>query len=142
MLYIKSDLQQIRKISIPVIENTEGNLCFLQNFDQIPFEIKRVFYTFGMNAASVRGGHAHKNLHQFIIAVHGSFLLIAKDGKSENCFWLSNPIEGYYIPPGIWIEIQQFSENAVCLVLTSDFFLESDYIRSYSDFLIAKKDDL
>ena len=125
---------KIQQIDIPKIENTEGNIAIIEK-NTIPFEIKRVYYLFDIPSSAHRGGHAHKNLNQILIALSGSFDVILKDGISTQTITLNKPDKGLLITTNIWRELENFSSGAVCLVLASEIFDENDYIRNYDDFL-------
>jgi len=120
-------------INIPRIEDYRGNLAVIEK-EVVPFKIERVYYLFDVPSGSTRGGHAHKNLSQFIIALAGSFDVVLKDGISEQRLLLNNPSKGLLINSGIWRELENFSSGSVCLVLASNVFDESDYIRDYQEF--------
>ena len=124
---------------LPRIKNRAGNITPLQNLITIPFEIKRVYYLYDIPGGEIRGGHAHKELEQFIIAVSGSFDVLIKDGVNEKVVNLNRPYYALHIKPGIWRELLNFSSGSVCLVLASDLYNEDDYIRSYDHFLREKK---
>ena len=123
----------IQIIRIPKIEERRGNLSVIEG-DTIPFDIKRVYYLYDIPSGAERGGHAHKNLKQFLVALSGSFDVVLKDGKEEKIITLNKPNEGLLIYSGIWRELQNFSSGAVCLVVASAVFDEADYIRDYKDF--------
>ena len=123
-----------KRIKIPKIEDTRGNLSVVEK-DVIPFEIKRVYYLYDVPAGAERGGHAHKEQKEFLVALSGSFDVILNDGESEKVVTLNKPFEGLLINEGIWRELKNFSSGSVCLVLASDVFEESDYIRDYQEFL-------
>jgi hypothetical protein len=135
---MKSTLNNIQLIDIPKIENNLGNIAVIEK-DVIPFEIKRVYYLFDIPSTAKRGGHAHKNLQQILIALSGSFDVIIKDGISSQTITLNKPDKGLLINNNTWRELENFSSGAVCLVLASDVFDESDYIRDYDYFLKSKK---
>lgn len=124
----------IEIISIPKIEERRGNLSVIEN-NTIPFEIKRVYYLYDVPAGSERGGHAHKNLRQFLVALSGSFDVVLNDGKEKEIVTLNKPFEGLLINPGIWRELQNFSSGSICLVVASDVYIEEDYIRDFDEFL-------
>lgn len=124
-------------IEIPKIEDRRGNLSVVEK-DCIPFSIKRVYYLYDVPSTSYRGGHAHKELLEFLIPLSGSFDVILKDGTDNKTITLNKPNKGLLIVPGIWRELENFSSGAVCLVLASDEFDESDYIRDYRDFESVK----
>jgi hypothetical protein len=123
-----------RIIQLPKIEDVRGNLTFIEENRHIPFEIKRVYYLYDVPGGESRGGHAHKQLHQFIIAANGSFDVILDGGSSQERYHLNRSYYGLYIPPMVWRELDNFSSGSVCLVLVSDYFDEADYIREYDVF--------
>ncbi|MFL1011272.1 sugar 3,4-ketoisomerase [Flavisericum labens] len=124
-------------IQIPKVEDRRGNLSVIEN-DTIPFDIKRVYYLYDVPAGAERGGHAHKKLQQFLVALSGSFDVYLHDGERKSVITLNKPYEGLQIPKGVWREIKNFSSGAVCLVLASEVFDESDYIRDFDDYLKYK----
>lgn len=124
----------VQIIKFPKVENRKGNLAVIEN-DIIPFEIKRVYYLYDVPSTSRRGGHAHKNLTQVLIAISGSFDVILKDGKNKQTINLNKPDRGLLITKNTWRELENFSSGAVCLVVASAVYNESDYIRNYADFL-------
>ncbi|WP_264536778.1 sugar 3,4-ketoisomerase [Flavobacterium sp. N1736] len=125
-------------IDFPKIENILGNIAVIEN-DTIPFEIKRVYYLYDIPSTSIRGGHSHKKLKQILIAISGSFDVVLKDGQTEKTITLNKPDRGLLIESNIWRELENFSSGAVCLVLASEVFDESDYLRNYSEFLKSKE---
>jgi dTDP-4-dehydrorhamnose 3,5-epimerase-like enzyme len=131
-------IKDIKLIYIPVIEDIRGNLGFIQN-DILPFEFKRIYYLFDVPSNAFRGGHSHIHQHEILIALSGSFEVVLNDGFDKKAFILNKPNKGLHIPTGIWRELQNFSSGAVCLVVSSDIFLEQDYIRDFDDFLASKK---
>lgn len=110
-------------------------LPLLKNNITLPFEVKRVFYLYDVPGGEERGGHSHYELHQFIIAVSGSFDVVIDDGVDRKTVTLNRPYYGLWVKPGIWSELNNFSSGAVTLVLASGFYDEADYIRDYEDFL-------
>lgn len=124
----------VELISIPKIEDYRGNIAVIEN-EVVPFEIKRVYYLFDVPSAASRGGHAHKNLYQVLIALSGSFDVILKDGSVEKTITLNKPDKGLLIKNMIWRELTNFSSGAVCLVVASNVYVEDDYIREYDEFL-------
>ena len=126
-------------IELPKIEDPQGrgNLSVIEN-EIIPFEAKRVYYLYDVPSGAIRGGHAHKKLHQFLIAISGSFDVILNDGTLKKKVTLNKPNTGLLICPGIWRELENFSSAAVCLVLASFPFDESDYIRDINQFIEEK----
>ena len=130
-------INDVQLIQIPTVEDLRGNLAFVQN-DILPFELKRVYYLFDVPSTAFRGGHSHVNQHEILIALSGSFEVLINDGKEKKSNLLNKPNIGLHIPTGIWRELENFSSGAVCLVLASDVFEESDYIRDYNEFLKTK----
>ena len=127
----------VRLIEVPKIQDRRGNLSVIEGAT-IPFVSKRVYYLYDVPSGSKRGGHAHKELKEFLVALSGSFDVILKDGKSSQTVTLNKPNLGLLIVDGIWRELRNFSSGAVCLVLASDEFDEDDYIREYKNFKLFK----
>lgn len=134
---MESRINGTQIISLPKIEDRRGNLSVIEN-DIVPFEIKRVYYLYDVPSGAERGGHAHKNLKQFLVALSGSFDVVLKDGEKEEIVTLNKPYEGLLINPGIWRELQNFSSGSVCLVVASEVFIEEDYIRDFDEFMHFK----
>lgn len=127
----------IQNIILPKIEDRRGNLSVIEN-DTIPFDIKRVYYLYDVPSGAERGGHAHKEVQEFLVSLSGSFDVVLDDGEEECIITLNRPNMGLLIKAGIWRELRNFSSGAVCLVLASDIFDEADYIREYDDFKLSK----
>ena len=132
--------EECRLINLPRINDPRGNLTFIETDKHIPFEIKRVYYLYDVPGGAVRAGHSHKTLHQFLIAISGSFDVSVDNGQRKKKFHLNRSYYGLYIPPMNWREIDNFSSGSVCLALASDFFDETDYYRQYSEFKQAVDD--
>lgn len=128
------ELSDDLKIDLPKVEDERGNLTFIEQSNHIPFDIKRVYYLYDVPGGERRGGHAHIDLEQFIIAANGSFDLVLDNGREERTFHLNRPYYGIYLPTMMWRELENFSSGSVCLVLASDYFDEDDYIRDYEEF--------
>ena len=126
-------------IQLPKKNNIAGNSTLLQGGIEVPFDIKRVYYLYDVPGGESRGAHAHKNLHQLLIAASGSFDVTLDDGQSKKTITLSRPFIGLHIKPGIWRDITNFSSGVICLVLASELYKEEDYIRDYDEFLHFKK---
>lgn len=121
------------------IGKRKGNLTIVYNKIHLPFEVKRVFYTYDIPGGEERGAHAHKKNHQFLVAASGAFEVSLDDGFCKRSFFLNRPFYGLHIPPGIWASEYNFSSGAICLVLTSDGYNADDYIRDYDVFLNLKQ---
>ena len=121
-------------LSLPKYGDPRGNLSFAENFKQIPFEIRRVYWVYDVPGGENRGGHAYKENEEFIIALSGSFDVILDDGVEKKRFSLNRSYYGLYVPKGVWREIDNFSTNSVALILSSTLYDEEDYIRNYSDY--------
>ena len=127
-------------INLPKIKDSRGNLTFIQNNDHIPFEIKRVFWTYDIPGGEIRGGHAYKKQEELIIALSGSFdVVIADSNGNKQIITLNRSYLGLYLPAKTWRHIENFSSNAVSLHLSSTMFNEEDYIRDFQDFLNLQK---
>ena len=126
-------------IPLKKIKHESGNLTIIEETLDIPFEIKRMYYLYDIPSGHDRGGHAHKQLFQLVIAVGGSFNIVLNDGENKRTIRLNRPDYGLMIVPGIWRELTEFSSGCISLVLASLKYSEEDYIRSYDDFLKFKK---
>lgn len=120
--------------------NARGNISVVENGVTVPFDVKRVYYLYDVPGGESRGGHAHIELQQFIIAASGSFDVIIDDGELKRTFTLNRPYQGLLIVPGIWRKIDNFSSGSVCLVLASSGYDEADYIRDYKQFKKLKNE--
>ena len=127
----------IKLIDIPKIHDVRGNLAVIEG-DCIPFEMKRVYYLYDVPSDAYRGGHSHVEQLEFLVALSGSFEVILDDGVSKSSITLNKPNKGLLIPTGIWRELENFSSGAVCLVIASGKFDETDYIREYDEFKLSK----
>lgn len=122
-------------IGLNKISNSAGNITPVYGGVDVPFDVKRVFYTYDIPGGEDRGAHAHKECKQFLVAVSGCFEVVLDDGFNKRTVLLNRPFYGLYIPPGIWASEQSFSSGSVCLVLTSHKYDAEDYIRDYDEFL-------
>lgn len=128
-------LQDCRIIELPKIHDPRGNLTFIENSRHIPFDIQRVYYLYDVPGGAERGAHAHKSLHQFIVAMSGSFDVVLDDGERQRRFHLNRSFNGLYVCPMMWRYLDNFSSGAVCMVLASAPYDEEDYYRDYDLFL-------
>ncbi len=131
-------IQNCNIIDLPKIHDPRGNLTFIEGGNHIPFDIQRVYYLYDVPGGAERGGHAHKELHQLIIAMSGSFDVIIDDGKEKQRIHLNRSYNGLYVCPMIWRELDNFSSGSVCMVLASNRYDESDYYRDYAAFMRAR----
>ena len=113
----------------------QGNLTVVENGKDVPFDVKRVYYLYDVPGGATRGGHAHRELSQLIVAVSGCFSVTLDDGKCKRNFFLNRPYQGLYVKPGMWRDLTDFSSGAVALVLASEVYQKEDYIRDYEEFL-------
>lgn len=128
-------IEDCRIISLPKIEDPRGNLSFLEEESQIPFKIERTYWIYDVPGGQIRGGHAFTEQNEFIIALSGSFDVIIDDGRNKKIYSLNRSYYGLYIPAGLWRQMQNFSTNALAVVVSSTKFNELDYIRDYNEFL-------
>ena len=130
-------------IELPKNSFPQGNLTYVYNDVHLPFEVKRVFYSYDIPGGESRGAHAHKHCHQFLIAASGAFEVMLDDGRNKRTVLLNRPFYGLHVPPGIWAAEQGFSSGSICLVLASHVYEKEDYIRDYDDYLkyINEKDE-
>ena len=135
----KTKIYDCSIIEIDKHQHAKGNISVVENGTTVPFEVKRVYYLYDVPGGESRGGHAHKNLRQFIVAASGCFDVILDDGELKRTFSLNRPYHGLLVVPGIWREINNFSSGSVCLVLASEEYSEEDYIRDYDQFKSYKK---
>ncbi|HWV18542.1 MAG TPA: FdtA/QdtA family cupin domain-containing protein [Rhodocyclaceae bacterium] len=133
-------LSDCRIIELPKIADPRGNLTFVEGGEHIPFDIRRVYYLYDVPGGSERGSHAHRNLHQFVVAMSGSFDVVLEDGERQRRFHMNRSYYGLYICPMMWRTLDNFSSGAVCMVLASEKYQESDYIRDHARFLKLAKD--
>lgn len=133
-------MQKVKLINLPKIEDPRGNLTFVEENTHIPFDIKRAYWVYDVPGGELRGGHAFKKNKEFIIALSGSFDVIIKDGKTRKKFSLSRSYYGLYIPNMLWRSLENFSTNALAVILSSSLFYVNDYVRDFNEFkqLVSK----
>ena len=134
------NIRGCKMLDLPKISDPRGNLTFIESPQHIPFDIKRVYYLYDVPGGAERGGHAHKELQQLIIAMSGSFDIVLDDGVNKERIHLNRPYFGLYVNTMVWRELDNFSSGSVCMVLASIPYDESDYDRDYGEFTPALKD--
>ena len=127
-------------LEFPKIIDPRGNLTVAESMQHVPFDVRRVYWTYDVPAGESRGGHAHKQCREVIIAVSGSFTVTLDDGKCKRSFFLNRPYQGLYVKPGLWRDLKDFSSGAVCMVLASDVYMKEDYIRDYDSFINFRRE--
>lgn len=131
---IKTTVYDCSVLEIDKHHHEKGNISVIENKVTVPFDVKRVYYLYDVPGGESRGGHAHKDLLQLIVAASGSFNVTLDDGNEKKTFTLNRPYQGILVVPGIWRELDEFSSGSVCLVLASNVYDEHDYIRDYEEF--------
>lgn len=137
-------LLSVDSVKVAGIRNApdiNGNLGFVEGGRDVPFQIARAFFVYGVHAGDIRGQHAHRRCHQFLICVHGKVEVTCDDGREKKTFVLDSPLKGLHIPPSIWAEQRYFSSETMLMVLADRLFEESDYLREYSAFLSFRDGD-
>ncbi len=135
---MKSSIYDCVILPLNKVHNRAGNITIVEGNKNVPFDIKRVYYLYDIPGGEDRGGHAHKELHQLIVAASGSFDVLLDDGINKKVVTLNRPNYGLLVVPGIWRELMEFSSGAICLVLASEVYLETDYLREYESFITLK----
>jgi dTDP-4-dehydrorhamnose 3,5-epimerase-like enzyme len=131
---VQSTINDCKLISFPKNHQVNGNLTSITNGEEVPFDIKRIYYLYDVPGGEARGGHAHKELYQIMVALSGSFTVTLDDGANKQSFHLFQPYQGLLIPPGLWRDLDTFSSGSICMVLASEVYDEEDYFRDYADF--------
>jgi len=132
-------MQTPQIIQLPKILDKRGNLSFFENCNQIPFEIKRVYWIYDVPGGEFRGGHAYKDNEEFVVALSGSFDVILDDESEKKVFNLNRSYYGLYVPKMHWREINNFSTNSLALIVSNTEYNENDYIHEYDDFCALRK---
>lgn len=139
MEIINNTVHDCSIIDLTKIQNDSGNITVVENEKSIPFKVKRIYYLYDVPGGESRGGHAHYELEQYIVAASGSFDVILSDGRNKKTVTLNRPYKALHIVPGLWRELDNFSSGSVCLVMASMVYDEQDYIRNYDKFRSLKK---
>lgn len=132
---MKNSVYECCVVHLPKIHNEAGSITALENQKNIPFDVKRVYYLYDVPGGAERGGHGHRKLQQFIIALSGSFDVLINDGNNKKVVHLDRPYIGLHVVAGIWRELINFSSGAICLVLASEKYTEEDYLRDFESYL-------
>jgi hypothetical protein len=135
--HLREGVTGCRIVELPRVTDPRGNLTFIEAGAQVPFSFDRVYYLYDVPGGESRGGHAHRQLEQLVIAASGSFDVIVDDGTHRERFFLNRSYYGLYIPRMVWRELDDFSSGSVCLVVASDLYDEADYYRDYDEFASA-----
>ena len=136
---MKFNVEDCNLVELPIAHKENGNITVLENDINIPFDVKRIYYLYDVPMGVERGGHAHYELQQYVVAASGSFTFVLDDGISKKEVFLNHPNKALHIKPGIWREMKDFSSGSICLVLASMIYTEIDYIRDYNDFKNYRK---
>lgn len=131
-------IDQVKLLNLPKFEDERGNLSFIEEDSHLPFKIKRTYWIYDVPGGQVRGAHAFKEQEELIVALSGSFDVVVDDGTKQQIFSLNRSYYGLYIPAGLWRSMENFSTNALAMVLSSTHYSENDYIRGYNEFLQYK----
>jgi hypothetical protein len=131
----RTTINDCKVLALPKVADPRGNLTFVEGRQHVPFAIQRVFFLYDVPTAESRGAHAHRTLHQVLICLAGSFDVAVDDGEFQARIHLNRPWKGLHVPPMIWAAEVNFDPGSVCLVLASDAYSESDYIRDYDEYL-------
>lgn len=135
-------LADCRIVGFPKIHDPRGNLTFIEGGNHLDYDIKRVYYIYDVPGGAERGGHAHKQTHELLVAMSGSFDVVLDDGEVTQRFSLNRSHYGLYVPPMTWRHLENFSSGSVCMVLASERYTEADYYRAYEDFIAARDEPL
>jgi dTDP-4-dehydrorhamnose 3,5-epimerase-like enzyme len=131
----QTTLVDCQLLHFPKNHQFNGNLTSITNHEEVPFAIQRIYYLYDVPGGETRGGHAHKDLHQIMVALSGSFTVTIDDGRNKQSFQLNQPYQGLLIPPGLWRDLDNFSSGSICMVLASELYDENDYFRDYDAFI-------
>lgn len=140
-MFKKSKIYDCFVVELNKIHNRAGNITVIEENVQLPFIVKRIYYLYDIPSGADRGAHAHLALEHFMVAASGSFEVMLNDGRNKKVVELNRPNIGIYIPPGIWVEVLNFSSGAISLNFVSEKYDETDYIREYHDFIKRKNEN-
>lgn len=132
---MKNTVYDCSIVELPKVHNRAGNITAIENQLHVPFDVKRVYYLYDVPGGEDRGGHAHRKLQQYIVAVSGAFDVLLDDGVNKKIVHLDRPYNGLHVIPGVWRELLNFSSGTICLVLASEIYDEDDYLREYQNFI-------
>ena len=138
---MRFNIEDCKIVELPIVHAESGNITVIENQSSLPFDIKRIYYLYDVPMNAERGGHAHYELQQYVVAASGSFTFVLDDGKNKKEVFLNQPNKALHIKPGIWREMKEFSSGSICLVLASLEYSEDDYIRDYQQFLKYRSND-
>lgn len=130
-----SPMGEVERVDLPQYTDERGRLTYVEENEHIPIDVPRVYYLYDVPTDRTRGGHAHIDLEQVVVAVHGSFELVLDDGVDTERYQLDDPSEGLYVPAGLWRDLEEFASETVCLVFASEPYDEDDYIREYEEYV-------
>lgn len=134
-------IADIQLLDFPKVLDERGNLSFVQNSDQIPFDIERIYLIYDVPGGAIRGGHAYRQNQEVIIAISGSFDVVVNDGQSEVKYSLNRSYYGLYVPNGLWRQLENFSTNSLCLIIASQPYEETDYVRDFNEYKSIANDE-
>lgn len=137
-----ASIADIQILDFPKVLDERGNLSFVQNSDQIPFDIARIYLIYDVPGGAIRGGHAYRKNKEVIIAISGSFDIMVNDGQNEVKYSLNRSYYGLYVPNGLWRQLENFSTNSLCLIIASQSYEESDYVRDFNEFKSIAKNEV
>ena len=137
-----ASIADIQILDFPKVLDERGNLSFVQNSDQIPFDVARIYLIYDVPCGAIRGGHAYRKNKEVIIAISGSFDVMVNDGQNEVKYSLNRSYYGLYVPNGLWRQLENFSTNSLCLIIASQSYEESDYVRDFNEFKSIAKNEV
>jgi dTDP-4-dehydrorhamnose 3,5-epimerase-like enzyme len=136
---IKTNIDSVKRIELPKIEDYRGNLTYIEEENHIPFKIKRVYWIYDVPGGEMRGSHAFRETEELIVSLSGSFDVVLHDGKIEKVFTLNRSYYGIYVPKMIWRKLENFSTNSLALIMASTNYYEKNYIRDFNEFRVLQE---